>query len=60
MCTMEGAIRLVDGSSGREGRVEVCMDGHWGTVCSNAWTEEDAYVVCRQTGANVKSKKQVK
>ena len=40
----------MDGTNEREGRVEVCMDGYWDTVCSEGWSEEDALVVCRQTG----------
>ncbi|XP_064397460.1 neurotrypsin-like [Halichondria panicea] len=33
-CT-NGTIRLVDGSTDREGRVEVCVGGRWGTVQTN-------------------------
>ena len=36
------------GSTGREGRVEVCMDGRWGTVCNNNQTIAGA--VCSQLG----------
>ena len=45
-----GAVRIVGESFPNEGRVEVCVNGNWGTVCDNGWTDEDAYVVCRQLG----------
>ena len=31
-----------------EGRVEICIDGFWGTVCDSGWGQEEAMVVCRQ------------
>ncbi len=48
-CTT-GDIRLLDGSVIYEGRVEVCQDQMWGTVCDNGWSSLDATVVCRHLG----------
>ena len=48
-CT-DGAIRLIGGSVPTEGRVEVCQNDAWGTVCDDGWTDVDASVACRQLG----------
>ena len=45
-----GSIRLVDGSGPHEGRLEVCVNEAWGTVCSNGWDNTDSNIVCNQLG----------
>ena len=46
----EGEVRLMGGGDLHEGRVEVCVNEEWGTVCNDFWSTSDASVVCRQLG----------
>ena len=50
---VHGDIRLTgtgSGISSTAGRVEVCLNNQWGTVCDDFWGFFDARVVCRQMG----------
>ena len=48
----EGSVRVVNGTIDNEGRVEVCLNGVWGTINSdhgwpdNFWSPAEAYFVC--------------
>ena len=32
------------------GRVEVCINSAWGTICNSEFDDEDAEVICTQLG----------
>ena len=42
-----GNVRLVDGSMEYEGRVEICDNGRWGTVCDDSYGTLPE-IVCRE------------
>ena len=46
----EGTVRLVNGTLTREGRLEVCDNGVWGSVCGRNFRKSAAYVACKQSG----------
>ena len=52
----DGDMRLTGGSTDYQGRVEVCINNLWGSICysssryGNYWDTNDARVVCRKLG----------
>ena len=40
----------MNGTTENEGRVEICFDSEWGTICDDSWDTKEATVVCRQLG----------
>ena len=47
---LDGEVRLAGGVNNATGRVEVCFDSAWGSICSNSFGSLDAQVVCHQLG----------
>ena len=49
MC-LDGHVQLAGGKDTREGRVEICSNGVWGTIYHSNWDVHDATVACKQLG----------
>ena len=43
-------MRLVNGTLYQEGRIEICVNGVWGSICNNGWTSASAFIICKQLG----------
>ncbi|XP_077615188.1 scavenger receptor cysteine-rich type 1 protein M130 isoform X2 [Crocuta crocuta] len=48
VCSRYTEIRVVNGKSPCEGRVELKILGTWGSLCNSHWDMEDAHVFCQQ------------
>ena len=48
-CT-NGTLRVAGGDTPNMGRVEVCYNGEWGTICDKGWDTNDVKVACYQLG----------
>lgn len=55
MCD-DGSLRVVGGNNDLQGRVEICYNEAWGTICDNQFDNVDASVICRQLGFSQNSK----
>ena len=51
----DGDVRLMDGNS-NSGRVEICYNNSYSSVCDHEWDIINAGVVCRQLGFSFSSK----
>ena len=49
-CQVDGKVALVAGMNPREGRLEICHNSIWGTVCDDGFSEAAARVVCYSLG----------
>lgn len=53
VCTVSNftvPVRLRNGTSASEGRVEIYVNSRWGPICDFSWDIRDAAVACRQLG----------
>lgn len=61
LCQNEGDLRLVNGATNDQGqayqgRVEICLNNQWGTICDDQYDVNDAKAICRQLNMPTESK----
>ena len=58
---IDGGIRIIPSNARTaiKGRVEVCFNGIWGTICSINWDDQDASVACKQLGYSAEGVTQI-
>ena len=49
-CSNEGELRLADGTVENEGRVEICTNGVWSSICDYGFDATDGHVICSELG----------
>ena len=49
-------MRLMDGESQFEGRLEICFNRRWGTFGSDGWTQINTQVFCNSLGYDFSGK----
>ena len=42
----------MDGAITQEGRIEICYNNIWGSVCGDGFDFSDAYVACKAFGVS--------
>ena len=54
---MSGDVRLVGPQiwNTSSGRVEICIEGEWTSICNKSWDDKDAVVACKQMGLDYQS-----
>ena len=41
---------MADGLVENEGRVEICVNGVWSSVCDNGFDATDGHIICSELG----------
>ena len=52
-CGEDGAMRLVNGTVAHQGRLEVCLNGVWGSVGDTGFDNFNANVLCNVLGYTI-------